>query len=109
MEYNKQFKKALKKFKKYKIHKQSLEESPGVHKLPTPPKRKPTKKRGGKKKKRKTKKKKNKKSKNVVENYCIFSKTKKPKKIKCNHPNDLTIDEVKGELVTCGELELREK
>ena len=41
----------------HKIHKQSLEESPGVHKLPTPPKGKPTKKRGGKKRKKKEKKK----------------------------------------------------
>ena len=112
MEYNKQFKKAaLKNLKKYKIHKESLEESPGVHKLPTPPKRKPTKKRGGKKKKRKTKKRKTKKNKkHGGKLFSIFTKNKKTeKKIKCNHPNDLTIDEVKGELVTCAELELRER
>lgn len=112
MEYNKQFKKAAEKsLKKYKIHKQSLEESPEVHKLPTPPKRKSTNKRGGKKKKRKTKKKKAKKSKKRGGKlFSIFSKNKKTeKKIKCNHPNDLTFDEVKRELVTCGELEIRER
>jgi len=112
MEYNEQFKKAAQKsLKNYTIHKESLKESPQVHKLPTPPKGKPTKKRGGKKKKRKTKKRKAKKSKNRGGKlFSIFSKKKKTKKkIKCNHPYDLTIDEVKGELVSCSELEIRER
>ena len=63
------------------------------------------------KKKKKTKKRKSKKSKRRGGKlFSIFSKKKKTeKKIKCNHPNDFTIDEVKGELVTCGELEIRER
>ena len=92
MEYNKQFKKAaLKSLKKYKIHKESLKESPEVHKLPTPPKGKPTKKRGGKNKKRKTKKRKTKKRKTKKRKtkkskkrggklFSIFSKNKKTEK-----------------------------
>lgn len=112
MKFNKKFIKAMEKAKELAtLSKDSLAEAPTLYTAAKVPTSKPkftssNRKNGGKSKKsRKTKK--GRKGSGKFLN--LFTRKKKTQKNPCKNPYSLTLDKVTNELITCGELERREK